>query len=71
MTYIWNRAERVPASKMPNALIECFSSWEKDKLSEITEKTSECRKDQILYTIKRQKENFSDAMLKFNRKDKV
>ena len=67
MTYIWNRADRVPAKSMPNVLNECFVRWEKNQLEKITEDTTHSRKQSILYTIRKQKNNLMDAINKFNR----
>ena len=67
MTYIWNRAERVPTDKMPNVLNKCFSSWEREKLSEITKSTDEKKTQKILSTINKQRNNLDDAVEKFNR----
>ena len=67
MTYIWNRAERVPAKSMPKILVESFSRWQKKQLSEINQDTSDSRKQAIYLTIKRQKQNLEDAVNKFNR----
>ena len=67
MTYIWNRADRVPAKLMPNVLNESFVRWEKKQLEKITEDTTEQRKQSIFRTISKQKENLTDAVQKFNR----
>ena len=67
MTYIWNRADRVPEKLMPNVLHESFVKWEKNQLEKITEDTTKQRKQKIYNTIKRQKSNLTDAVEKFNR----
>jgi uncharacterized protein YmfQ (DUF2313 family) len=68
MTYIWNRAERVPAKSMPNVLNECFVRWEKNQLGKITEDTTEQRKQGIYNKINKQRNNLTEAVDKFNRK---
>mgnify|MGYP003979114877 CR=1 FL=1 len=67
MTYIWNRAERIPAKSMPKILVESFSRWQKKQLSQITEDTSDIRKQSIFRTIRKQKQNLKDSIDKFNR----
>ena len=67
MTYIWNRAERVPAKSMPKILFESFSRWQNEQLSQITQDTSDSRKKEIFRTIKKQKQNLEDSVNKFNR----
>jgi hypothetical protein len=67
MTYIWNRAERVPSKAMPNVLNECFVRWERQKLSEILNSTDEKKTQKILSTISKQRNNLTEAVDKFNR----
>jgi hypothetical protein len=64
--YIWNRAERVDVKLMPNILITCFKSWQKDKLDEINDFTSQKRKDKIFHSIKVQRGNLNNAIGVFN-----
>tara|TARA_B100000989_G_scaffold162577_1_gene121407 strand:- start:5672 stop:5893 length:222 start_codon:yes stop_codon:yes gene_type:complete len=54
--YIWNRADRVDSSVMPQVVLESFDEWHKDLMKEY-KFANEKRKTQILNTIKRQKIN--------------
>ena len=54
--YIWNRAERVDPSIMPQVVLESFDKWHKDLIKEYKH-ANESRRTQILNTIKRQKIN--------------
>lgn len=54
--YIWNRADRVDSSVMPQVVLESFDEWRKDLMKEY-KFANEKRKTQILNTIKRQKIN--------------
>lgn len=54
--YIWNRADRVDSSVMPQVVLESFDEWQKDLMKEY-KFANEKRKTQILNTIKRQKIN--------------
>ena len=64
MTYIWNRADRVPENKMPHVVHECFERWEKMKLDEI--KRSPHNAKQIRVVLDRQKKNYIEAVNKYN-----
>jgi hypothetical protein len=54
--YIWNRADRVDPSVMPQVVLESFNEWRKDLMKEY-KCGNEDRKAQILRTIKKQKIN--------------
>lgn len=54
--YIWNRADRVDSSVMPQVVLESFNEWRKDLMKEY-KCANEDRKTQILRTIKKQKIN--------------
>ena len=54
--YIWNRADRVDPSVMPQRVLESFNEWRKDLLKEY-EHANENRRTQISKIIKRQKIN--------------
>ena len=70
MTYIWNRADRVPEDKMPEAITQPFQKWCREK-SKVLSKTKDDKvKKNILYTLKRQGENYSDALASHKLKQK-
>ena len=54
--YIWNRADRVDSSVMPQIVLESFDEWRKDLMKEYKH-ANENRRTQISNTIKRQKIN--------------
>lgn len=56
MAYIWNRAERVDPSVMPQVVLKSFDKWHKNLMKEY-EHADENRRVQISNTIKRQKIN--------------
>ena len=56
MAYIWNRAERVDPSVMPQVVLKSFDKWHKNLMKEY-EHADENRRIQISNTIKRQKIN--------------
>ena len=68
MTYIWNRANRVPVELMPEAIREPFKKWAKEKNKELNKaivNNDSVREHQIRKTIKTQEDNYSDAVKKF------
>ena len=66
MTYIWNRADRVPEKYKPHVLDESFKYWEDRKKTELKSMKSERGKKKILNAIKRQRQNYEDAVAKYN-----
>ena len=62
MTYIWNRADKVPEEHKPHVLDESFKYWEDRKKTELKFIKSEREKKKILSTIKRQRHNYEDAI---------
>ena len=53
MTYIWNRAERVPKDKMPHIIEESFKEWEAQQFKNF-EHLSDDRKFQVRQRVSRQ-----------------
>ena len=60
MTYIWNRAERVPKKDMPHVVEKCFKEWE-DKLFKNFDKLNDVEKFRVrnIYSIQLRKKNVS------------
>jgi hypothetical protein len=56
MTYIWNRAERVPKNTMPYVVIDSFVTWQSRQLKNIQEKPEKEQK-RIHAQVKRQRTN--------------
>ena len=44
MTYIWNRAERVPEELMPDAVEDAFNEWTKEQYKDFNKLTEEEKK---------------------------
>lgn len=53
MTYIWNRAERVPKDKMPHIVEESFKEWEAQQFKNFKH-LSDDRKFQVRQKVSRQ-----------------
>lgn len=56
MTYIWNRAKKVPSDSMPYVVIDSFLTWKKRQLYGIENKNERERK-RIHAQVKRQQMN--------------
>jgi hypothetical protein len=41
MTYIWNRADRVPKDKMPHVIKDAFDQWSKEQYKNFQNLTEE------------------------------
>ena len=67
MTYIWNRAERVDKSVMPHRLTECYSRWANDQYARLKLISNEKKRESLLKTIAKQRNNYEDALEKFNK----
>jgi len=65
MTYIWNRAERVPADLMPKRVQDSFNEWIKEEYRQLTFATDVKHRKRIIARIKRQRERFEDAIAPF------
>jgi hypothetical protein len=65
MTYIWNRVEKVPQKEMPQAVTTSFQSWAKDQYNKLKLVTDKQKKRNLLLSIKRQTENYQDAIAKY------
>jgi hypothetical protein len=50
MTYIWNRADRVPKELMPDAIKEAFRKWTKEQYKDFNKLTEE-EKNQVNYKV--------------------
>ena len=64
MTYIWNRAERVPKEKMPETVVTAYNDWAKGEYKRFELVSDRQKKKAILQTIKRQSEKCADALAK-------
>jgi hypothetical protein len=53
MTYIWNRADRVPKENMPHVVEDAFKAWEKDQFKNF-EYLSEDKKFKVRQNVSRQ-----------------
>lgn len=53
MTYIWNRADRVPKKDMPHVVEDAFKKWEKEQFKNF-EHLSEDRKFKVRQNVSRQ-----------------
>lgn len=53
MTYIWNRADRVPKKDMPHAVEDAFKKWEADQFKNFEHFTDE-RKLKVRYLVSKQ-----------------
>ena len=62
MTYIWNRADRVPEELRPQRLTKAFQRWSKEQYKELSKTTDAKRQKSILKTIVRQTEQYQDAV---------
>ena len=71
MSYIWNRAERVPEAVMPQRLDECFQEWSKEQYNHLKYVTSRKRSKAILKTIAKQRKNYEDAVERFHLKTRA
>ena len=65
MTYIWNRAERVPQEDMPQAVKTSFQNWSKEQYKKFKLVTDKKKRHNILLSIKKQPENYQDAVAKY------
>ena len=61
MTYIWNRAERVPKDKMPHVVEKCFKEWE-NKLFKNFDQLDEIEQFKIRYRYSTQLRNKNTAL---------
>ena len=68
MTYIWNRADRVPEKHKPHVLDESFKYWEDRKKTELKFMKSERGKKKILNAVKRQRQNYEDSVAKYKKR---
>ena len=50
MTYIWNRADRVPKELMPDAVEEAFRKWTKEQYKDFKDLT-EKQKQKVNYKV--------------------
>lgn len=50
MTYIWNRADRVPKELMPDAIEEAFREWTKEQYKNFKQLTEE-QKNKVNYRV--------------------
>ncbi len=53
MTYIWNRAERVPKEDMPHVVEDAFKKWEAKQFKNFEHFTEE-RKLKVRYLVSKQ-----------------
>ena len=53
MTYIWNRAERVPEELMPDAVEDAFNKWTKEQYKDFNKLTEE-EKSKVNYKVSKQ-----------------
>jgi hypothetical protein len=53
MTYIWNRAERVPKDKMPHVVEESFEQWTKEQYKDFNKLTEE-EKNKVNFKVLKQ-----------------
>jgi len=65
MTYIWNRANRVPEKEMPQAVKTSFQNWSKEQYKKFKLVTDKKKRHNILLSIKKQTENYQDAVAKY------
>ena len=64
MTYIWNRAERVPEELKPDTITTSFRKWSKKQYKKFNLVTDRKKRHNILLSIKKQTENYQDAIAK-------
>ena len=62
MTYIWNRANRVPDNAMPDVLVESFRKWAKERYKILNKVSDSKKKKSMLTTIAKQTLNYQDAL---------
>ena len=53
MTYIWNRADRVPKELMPDAVEEAFNKWTKEQYRDF-QNLSEQQKQKVNFKVSKQ-----------------
>ena len=64
MTYIWNRAERIPQKLKPETITTSFHKWSKEQYKKFNLVTDKKKRHNILLSIKKQTENYQDAIAK-------
>jgi len=62
MTYIWNRADRVPNGAMPDIMVESFRKWAKERYKILNKVSDSKKKKQLLNTIAKQTLSYQDAL---------
>ena len=62
MTYIWNRANKVPQELKPDRITESFRKWENKLQGEYKNSTCEKRKKKISDTLRRQTIFYEDSI---------
>ena len=67
MTYIWNRANRVPEEFKPQRIAQSFRQWENRLKKEYKDTTCSKRKKKILNKIKRQTISYEDSVAKYKK----
>tara|TARA_Y100000310_G_scaffold94189_1_gene91818 strand:- start:2401 stop:2601 length:201 start_codon:yes stop_codon:yes gene_type:complete len=65
MTYIWNRAERVPEELKPETITTSFQKWSKEQYKKFKLVTDKKKQHNILLSIKKQTENYQDAVARY------
>ena len=68
MTYIWNRANRIPQASMPEALTDSFRQWAKERYKVLKKVSDPKKQKQILKTIATQTLNYQDALRSYQNK---
>ena len=66
MTYIWNRADKVPEELKPQRISQSFQKWITAIKKEYRETTCEKRRKRILNQINRQTIAYEDSISKYN-----
>jgi len=69
MTYIWNRANKVPEELKPQRITQSFEQWVNELKKEYTETTCEKRRKKILNKINRQTICYEDSISRFPKKN--
>ena len=65
MTYIWNRAERVPEELKPETITTSFQKWSKEQYQKFKLVTDKKKQHNILLSIKKQTKNYQDAVARY------
>lgn len=68
MTYIWNRAERVPEHLMPHAVTRYFNEWLNERHRELSLTDNTQKRLLIHNKIEKQTKRYNEAIEDYNNK---